>query len=331
MEFIIHEIIRDIYKEIDQLKSEAGSGTDFTFCFRGEARDYKETKLMPTLFRESNPGEFLKDKELINLIMDYKIVDDENLSPLSMAREGQHFLALSRLLDVTFSILPSLFFACSSNSEEEKNEDALIYIFRFPKTYSPSSAYINSYYKKLINREIIPYYQNFKVLSHTESNNRIKSQSGGFILFPGDTLKKIPKSYYKEYKIKASQKNQLLKELDIFFNINESVVYPEKDKKRNLIKNRLGLISMDDTLLETDTFYVEEVRSALERINFEIHSLKLDDREIYRILRKERHDLEGYVRSLGDEILIKNQEYIDKLIDSEFKKFQISLMNNKKG
>ena len=105
---ILQKIIEKIYSKIEEFEDK-DDNQEFTFCFRGEAEDYKATKLTPTLFREKKIGGSIPDKELINLITDYKIVDDKNLNPLSKAIEGQHFLALSRLLDITFSILPSIF------------------------------------------------------------------------------------------------------------------------------------------------------------------------------------------------------------------------------
>ena len=316
---ILQKIIEEIYSKIEEFEDK-DNNQEFTFCFRGEAEDYKATKLTPTLFREKKIEGSIPDKELINLITDYKIVDDKNLNPLSKAIEGQHFLALSRLLDITFSILPSIFFASSS----AKHKDGYIYIFRFPKTYSPSSNYINKYYEKLINGEIEPYYQNFKVLSHIQSNSRIKSQSGGFILFPGQKIKKIPTIYYKRYKIEAKDKAEILKELDIFFNINESTIYPEKDKKRDLIKKRLYSISKDDIFLENSNFYMQEIDTALERISFEIHSkLEVDRKNILRLLRKERRNLEEYVKNLTIDADVKKE--ILKKIQNEFNKLKISL------
>lgn len=316
---ILQKIIEKIYSKIEEFEDK-DDNQEFTFCFRGEAEDYKATKLTPTLFREKKIGGSIPDKELINLITDYKIVDDKNLNPLSKAIEGQHFLALSRLLDITFSILPSIFFASSS----AKDKDGYIYIFRFPKAYSPSSNYINKYYEKLINGEIEPYYQNFKVLSHIQSNSRIKSQSGGFILFPGQKIKRIPNNYYKSYKIEAKDKDEILKELDIFFNINESTIYPEKDKKRDLIKKRLYSISKDDIFIENSNFYKQEIDTALERISFEIHSsLEVDRKKILRLLRKESRNLEEYVKILTIDSDVKKE--IHKKIQNEFNRLKISL------
>ena len=239
------------------------------------------------------------DKELLNLISDYNISEPDQLRPLSKAIEGQHFIELSRLLDVTFSILPALFFACSSNEDK----DGFVYIFQFPKTYSPSSSYINEYYEKIIENEIIPYYQNFKVLSHIQSNERIKLQSGGFILFPGDRIKPIPESYYRKICIDKSLKKEILEELDNFYNINMSTIYPEKDKKKDLIKKRLSLMKENLKIKNKDSFFYEsEIEDALNRIKFELKFLLNENNKeeveilrILRILRKEKLELVNYI------------------------------------
>lgn len=177
----------------------------------------------------------------------------------------------------------------------------------------------------------MPYYQNFKVLSHIQSNSRIKSQSGGFILFPGQKIKRIPNNYYKSYKIEARDKDKILKELDIFFNINESTIYPEKDKKRDLIKDRLHSISKDDSFLENSNFYIQEIDTALERISFEIHSSsEVDRKKILRLLRKERRNLEEYVKILTIEDSDVKKEIHEK-IQNEFNRLKISLKGKREG
>lgn len=326
MVLYVNNIISDIYKEIHELKkSFSDEDIEFTYCFRGEGRDYGQTKLTPTLFREELLSGKRPDKELINLITDYKICESEQIHSLAKAIEGQHFLELSRLLDVTFSILPSLFFASNvNNNPSYPNEyfDGYIYIFQFPKTYSPSSSYIREYYEKLIEEEIIPYYQNFKVLAHTQSNERIKSQSGGFILFPGDKIKKIPEIYYRKVRIKKEYKNAILEELDSYFNINTATIYPEKDKKKELVKKKLYLIANDLKRMNGEWgFYKSEIEEALTRMKYEISGLKNSKesrKHILRVLRKEKSDLISYIQDLIDKLGLdkdsKKEEFESEMI-----------------
>lgn len=335
----IYELIKKIYDEIEELQSKVGCSKDnFTYCFRGESRDYGDTSLTPTLFREEKFKGFLPDKEIISLISDYNVAEKEHISSLSKAIEGQHFLELSRLLDVTFNILPSIYFASSTSMEN----NGYIYIFQFPKTYSPSSVYINNFFEQLIEGEIIPYYQNFKVLSHTQSNDRIKLQSGGFILFPGVKMKKIPDLYYKRVEIEANDKMGILEDLNMYFNINESTIYPEKDKKKNLIRNKFNLTNKCSLWEKERTdLYKIEIDEALNRINHELGilienqiqpnlepSIDKDEvkKKLKRYLRKEKKDLLGYIKDIGNELnekdFLTNQE--DK-INREFYKWSVKI------
>lgn len=307
-------LLSEINKKIEQMQNEDQSGNYF-FCFRGESKDYGTTRLTPTLFRENDIINNLPDEELINLISDYKIVENKELTNLSKAIEGQHFLELSRLLDVTFSILPAIYFASSSNEKE----NGVVYIFRFPEAFSPSSSFINAYFDNIIERKRIPYNQNFRVLSHTQSNERIKSQSGGFILFPGNTKKNIPELYYETVEISWDTKEILLKELDIYFGINEAILYPEKDKKKKIVKDGLKKLSRDRVSIKDDfSFYEIEIKNALARLEYEINKTDKQNSSIVstnnvykkRFLRKTVSDIKTYLKSIQT---LKSSDY-EKLL-----------------
>lgn len=280
-------------------------------CFRGEAMDYKSTKLMPSLFRENNSN--LLDKDLLDLLDDYEIPDYSNKTYLSKSIAGQHFIAISRLLDITFSVLPALYFATSSttcncgcslcdchsgcNCECKRcDNDGYIYIFAFPETFSPNSIYLNEYYNRIIDDKLIPYPRDFKIISHSYNNERIKLQSGGFILFPGKTFNSIPEEYYSKVKISRKDKEILRNELLIYFNLTEAKIYPEREKRKEIIHEKLtkyvnfkndnnGLISNE---LE---YYLRRIRLEVLMKKNNNHSLL----EIKRFLRKQRETLEKYV------------------------------------
>ena len=250
------------------------------------------------------------------MISDYKIVKNKELSNLSKAIEGQHFLELSRLLDITFSILPAIYFASSSNEKE----NGVVYIFKFPEAFSPSSSYINAYFDNIIERKRIPYNQNFRVLSHTQSNERIKSQSGGFILFPGNNKKNIPELYYETVEISCDAKEILLKELDSYFGINEAVLYPEKDKKKKIVKDGLKKLSRDRVSIKDDfSFYEIEIHNALTRLEYEINRIDNQKSSIVRtnnvykkrFLRKAVSDIKAYLKSIQT---LESSDY-EKLLD----------------
>lgn len=165
--------------------------------------------------------------------------------------------------------------------------------------FSPSSTYINFFYDGLISGEIEPYFNNFKVLTHTQSNERIKSQSGGFILFPGKTAVPIPERYYLKLKVIKEKKKEVLNELDLYFGINEAFIYPEKDKKRELISKKIGMISKELNCVKTDaSFYKIEIEEALERIQFELRVMLNEGKskkEQLRFIRKEERDILDYL------------------------------------
>ncbi len=88
-----------------------------------------------------------------------------------------------------------------------------------------------------------------------------------------------------------------------------STIYPEKDKKKDLIKKRLSLMKENLTIKNKDNFFYEsEIEDALNRIKFEINFLlnenkkvenenKEEEKEvkILRVLRKEKLELVNYI------------------------------------
>lgn len=288
--------IEDLKKHISNF-----SKGECVFAYRGEPMDYGKTSLMPSLFREKYT---LKDElNLLDLICDYEIVDKVNLKNIEKAIESQHYIAISRLLDITFNILPAIYFACSQQSKE----DGKIYIFAFPEYFSPQSSYIENFYSSLLEKEGYnsPFFSDFKVITHGYNNERMKLQSGGFILFPGHKYRKIPECYYKEISIDKKDKAMIREELSVLFNITEASIYPEKDKRASLIREkvkRIKSIRRSDAQITVDL----EVDAYLERLSFEISlrkEKKEDNQKIARIFRKEIEDLIYYIdiSNLDDE------------------------------
>ncbi|WP_339099701.1 FRG domain-containing protein [Candidatus Enterococcus lemimoniae] len=288
----VNNTIRDLKKHISGF-----SNGECVLAYRGEPMDYGETSLMPSIFREKYT---LKDElNLLDLICDYEIVDKVNLKNIEKAIESQHYIAISRLLDITFNILPAIYFACS----QREDKDGKIYIFAFPEYFSPQSNYIENFYSSLLDEKSFnsPFFGDFKVITHGYNNERMKLQSGGFILFPGQKYRKIPKCYYKEIYIDKKDKQLILDELSAFFNISEASIYPEKDKRASLIREkvkRIQSIKRYDTEITVDL----EVRAYLDRLTFEMALRKEkneDTKKITRIFRKEIADLIYYIDNSG--------------------------------
>ncbi|EGO5014769.1 FRG domain-containing protein [Enterococcus faecalis] len=302
----IDKIMRKVIAQEENMKEFFYDDT--IVCFRGESADYGETKLMPTLFRDRD--NILLEKELIELLCDYDIPDKKDVTKLSRTIAGQHFVQTSRLLDVTFNMLPALYFASHPN-----NENGYIYTFVFPETFSPNSDYLNDYYDYLVEEKLKPHPKDFKVITHSYNNERIKMQSGGFILFSGMSFSKIPQEYYESIEILAEDKDVLRKELSQFFNMSEATLFPEKDKRRGPIKNQL-LVSKKKRY-HINKYLDAELDAYFRRIEFEVKLKQLNgigkDR-IYRFLRKEKLDLINYV---------------EKNVSREEREEKINIVNNK--
>lgn len=304
-----------IVSNVDSLKMQMHSlGSENPIvCFRGESKDYGETKLMPSLFRINN-GVYL-DKELIELLCDYDIPNSLEESLLSKSIAGQHFVATSRLLDITFSILPALFFATDNFTER-----GYVYSFVFPESFSPNSEYINSYYDKIVNQKFIPYSKDFKVITHSYNNERIKLQSGGFLLFSGKTFNKIPEEYYnKPIIIEPKDKMIIRDELSKYFNITEATIFPEKDKRKSIIENRLSDVTMLSSGDDKEHKLIE-LEYYLRRIEFET-MLKLRNKistmDLKRFLRNEKSNLKKYLDKNFD--IQEEREKVEKRMLQKFK------------
>ncbi|GFO79220.1 FRG domain-containing protein [Lactococcus lactis] len=315
---IIQKYIKEIIKATTELKTELSEieRKEPVICFRGENKDYGETKLTPTLFRDTS--EYPLDIELIELLSDYGVIEGTDTSLLSKTIDGQHYISVSRLLDITFSMLPALYFATCNNEIENKKikYDSFVYIFGFPATFSPNSEYINKYYDEVVKGNFTPFPKDFKVITHSYNNQRIRAQNGGFILFPGRASSKIPKEYYKAIKIDRIDIEELREDLENYFCITESNIFPEKDKRRNLILKKLKTSPVNR---KNSSLFENELDYYLMRIEFEVkrkHNKNNNLVETKRFLRRESSYLKLFLKN--------NRNNIDKFEEFE-KKVELQL------
>lgn len=320
----VGEYINEVMYRLKYLQELQGEYFDegALVAFRGESKDYENTKLMPSIFR--NPEMVEKEAHIFELIRDYDIISDGKNEYMDKAITAQHYIAISRMLDITFSVLTAIYFACKS--KDNKEEDGIIYIFRFPEHYSPHSTYLEEFYRRLIkNEEDILYPKNFKVITHSFSNERIMAQMGGFILFPGKEYMPISDIYYEKVIIAAKDKNKLLEDINILFGIEEATLFPEKDKRAELVKKKLEKESYIGRKLTIEN----EIETFFNRIEFELaikkkkHKYSDGKKEILRWLRKEKSDIleyiEGYEKNKTGEEKIKEQVDLKKQVDENFK------------
>ena len=78
-------------------------------AFRGEAKDYGGTALTPTWFRDG----YHSEHKLLELMEDYNITNENNVTTLKKLVDAQHYLEISRLLDITFNSLIALYFVAN--------------------------------------------------------------------------------------------------------------------------------------------------------------------------------------------------------------------------
>lgn len=237
-------------------------GEDSLVAFRGESADFGITACTPSFFRE-NEGN-ITDLMLLETVQDYDVTT--KMSKIDLAIHSQHYYQMSKMLDISFNILPSLFFTCN----EKQDEDAKIYIFGFPKSYSPSSEYVNRFYEKTVMKKpVLNLSINFKVLRHSMNNARIKKQQGGFILFHGDNFSPMPRCYYRDVTIKHKHKSEILKILKLFFGFNEISVYPEPEHRATLLKENLKNAHHTSFSKNLD-FFTNEIEQAFSILKDEI-------------------------------------------------------------
>lgn len=264
--------------------------TDPLIAFRGESNDYGATKLTPSLFRDSSY--VAKEAHLFELFCDYSIVDSK-ASNIEKAIETQHYASISRMLDISFDVLVALYFACSN----PEKYDGYVYVFAFPEHYSPHSKYIEEFYTNVLDGKHVAYSRNFKVFSHSFTNERIKAQKGGFIFFPGKEFHPINSCYYDRIRISKNHKKEILDDLEILFQITTATLFPEKDKIAKVItqKFKSSAYSPKEVSLEN------EIESFFSRIDYELKILRSkgetkDKKSVVRWLRKEQDDLIAYIR-----------------------------------
>jgi len=300
MENISCHYLNRIAHELEELKKnhDRHSNADLLIAYRGEPRCYGETQLMPSLFR--NNDHVLKEMHLFELFCDYKMIES-NASNIEKAIEAQHYASISRMLDISFSALVALYFACSNG-----DEDGYIFVFAFPEHYSPHSKYVEDFYTDMLEGKHIAYSRNFKVFSHSYSNERIKAQKGGFIFFPGMDYYPINDCYYRKIEVKGQDKGKILEDLDVLFQVNEASIFPEKEKIAKTIKVKFSNNTYSNRFVSVD----DEISTYLNRISYELklgtnYGKSTTNKDILRMLRKEEADIVKYIQEINTEDSLK--------------------------
>lgn len=224
--------------------SELTNDDETNYVFRGESRDFKDTKCMPNVFRNNtylNSDAY--EKHVLNKVRSEGI--DNQKSYLLTAIEAQHGGFPSRLLDISYNCLIALCFATLPPSppkfgeDPREEKDGFVYIIKVENMISPSSTELEDLYvNELLNKKSfmannLIFAHQHRMIDFYSKNARIKAQQGGFILFYGNECRPLPEYLIQTIKIPVEAKETIRKELKRFFNISPAFIYPESNNIAN--------------------------------------------------------------------------------------------------
>lgn len=215
--------------------------------YRGETQNFGKTSCIPGIFRKN----YLEE----NKFFEKNILDEMTANGIAIgntylekAINAQHDGFPSRLLDVTYNSLIGLQFAVAPyykrSEDADDDKDGYVYIFHFSESYCATGVGISDNYDEILNQKQDWYKghflfsRNFKFIDHMRINERIKAQNGAFILFQGNEPHQIPNYYFETIKIPKIAKKTLRRELKIFFDIDNSTIYPEAYNLVEKISNK---------------------------------------------------------------------------------------------
>ncbi|WP_339800458.1 FRG domain-containing protein [uncultured Marinobacter sp.] len=238
--------------------------SDLEVFYRGHSNKNKY-KLEPSLFRKDDDGNYLylENEHILyrELLVSNSADFQSDEYTLDKLVRMQHYSLPTRLLDITSNPLIALYFACKS----APNEDGEVIIFSMPRkevkyfdsdvascisslarmpkgekdriSFEVEDFNNQSSVKRLIHfiKEEKPYFEpkiipddlrKIICVKGKQSNDRISSQSGAFLLYGLDSvMDEEGTPEISVTRITVDNKKKILKELDLL-NINESTVFP---------------------------------------------------------------------------------------------------------
>ncbi|SOB92528.1 FRG domain-containing protein [Pseudobutyrivibrio ruminis] len=316
------EAIEDIN---DRFRKEDENGI---VVYRGEPVTYP-TFAMPGIFREP----YLKkdpyfERNLLEELKANKLTSGE--SYLEIAIDSQHGGFPSRLLDVSYNCLVALYFAVVSTPQkrdEERKKDGRVLIYKLNKAYCPKATNVKENYKTILDnptdiRNSGVFSVNHKLVDHIKLNSRIIAQQGALIYFQGLTCEPIPEYMYEKLTIDRNSKTTIEKQLEQYFGINTSFIYPEIEHAVDKFKDKaIRIESMEYTL---DNEIDLSIRSMKKIIDFKLKKLEegaMDIDEQVKIIqavedsiKSFKYDIEECIYDLNkNEGINENKNFIKML------------------
>lgn len=285
------ECIKNINDEVNKLKN-FYKDDSYRIVFRGEDRDYGETRLTPTIFRNKNL--LKKEKFILNTFNNYYVNQDfNNAQTLENAIEAQHYLRKTRLLDITFNVATAIFMALDPiitqkenieiNTNEKMKKELLeelnerikgnppvIYCIVADSILPYNSDLVKRVFDENCNESI-----RYLFIDNNKQNKRMIAQNGGFILYP-DHLGGIPAMYqYEKIKIIDEKEHNeydeninfikiiedIYDELNELFDIKPATMYPDDfERVKSYVDNLIDISNkkyVEDNIKEDNDFEID--------------------------------------------------------------------------